>query len=110
VRREIVAQPHPREVHEIARLAREVDRAADRDEVRGRAMRENEPHGEAAAVADPVGLGIAPSAALTLVDLQGWSVPECAAALELSESAVRALLRAGRESVRAALEAEVDSS
>lgn len=54
------------------------------------------------------GLGIGPSAVLTLVDLHGWRVRECALALDLAEPAVRVLLRAGREGVRAALEAEVD--
>lgn len=54
-------------------------------------------------------LGIAPSAVLTLCDLHGWPVGECAFALERPEAQVRAFLQAGREGVRAALEQEVDS-
>ena len=54
-------------------------------------------------------LGIAPSAVLTLCDLHGWPVCECAFALDRPEAQVRAFLRAGREGVRAALEQEVDS-
>jgi RNA polymerase sigma-70 factor (ECF subfamily) len=54
-------------------------------------------------------LGVAPSAVLTLCDLHGWPVSECAFALELDDARVRGFLRAGREGVRAALEAEIDS-
>jgi DNA-directed RNA polymerase specialized sigma24 family protein len=54
-------------------------------------------------------LGIGPTAALTLCDVHGWPVAECAFALARSESQARALLRAAREGVRAALEAEIDS-
>jgi len=54
-------------------------------------------------------LGVAPGAALTLRDIHGWSAAECAAALELSEAQARSLLRSARESLRAALEAEIDS-
>ncbi len=54
-------------------------------------------------------LGVAPSAVLTLCDLHGWPVGECAFALELDDARARAFLRAGREGVRAALEAEIDN-
>lgn len=54
-------------------------------------------------------LGVGPSAVLTLRDLHGWPVGECAFALELDDVRVRAFLQAGREGVRAALEAEIDS-
>ena len=54
-------------------------------------------------------LGIAASAVLTLCDEYGWSVGECAFALERSEAQARAFLHAGREGVRAALEAEIDA-
>jgi RNA polymerase sigma-70 factor (ECF subfamily) len=54
-------------------------------------------------------LGVAPAAALTLRDIHGWSLAECTAVLELSEPQVRSLVRAAREGLRAALEAEIDS-
>lgn len=54
-------------------------------------------------------LGIAPSAVLTLCDLHGWPVCECAFALDRPEEQVRAFLRSEREGVRVALEQEVDS-
>ena len=57
---EVVAQAHAREVDEILRLAREVQRVADRDEVGRVGAVRGEPHGQAAAVADPVGgVGVA---------------------------------------------------
>jgi len=55
-------------------------------------------------------LGIAPSAALTLCDVHGWPVSECAFALDRPDAQVLAFLRAGREGVRAALEQEVDGA
>ena len=54
-------------------------------------------------------LPIAQSAVVTLHDVHGWSVAECAAALRRPVAETHALLRAGRESLRAALEAEVDA-
>ena len=54
-------------------------------------------------------LGIGPSAALTLHDVHGWPIAECALALERSEAEVRRLLHTAREALRATLEAEVDS-
>jgi DNA-directed RNA polymerase specialized sigma24 family protein len=54
-------------------------------------------------------LGIAPSAMLTLCDVHGWPVSECAIALQRPEAEVRAFLRAGREALRATLEAEIDT-
>jgi RNA polymerase sigma-70 factor, ECF subfamily len=54
-------------------------------------------------------LGVAQAAALTLRDIHGWALAECAAALELSDPQVRSLVRAAREGLRAALEAEIDS-
>lgn len=55
-------------------------------------------------------LGIAPNAALTLCDVHGWPVSECAFALDRPDAQVLAFLRAGREGVRAALEQEVDGA
>jgi RNA polymerase sigma-70 factor (ECF subfamily) len=54
-------------------------------------------------------LGVAQAAALTLRDIHGWPLVECAAALELSQPQARSLVRAAREGLRAALEAEIDS-
>jgi RNA polymerase sigma-70 factor, ECF subfamily len=54
-------------------------------------------------------LGVARAAALTLRDVHGWSILECAAALDLPEPQMRSLLGAAREGLRAALEAEIDS-
>ncbi|HEX8159154.1 MAG TPA: hypothetical protein VF526_17350 [Solirubrobacteraceae bacterium] len=54
-------------------------------------------------------LGVARAAALTLRDVHGWALAECAVALDLSEPQMRSLLRAAREGLRAALEAEIDS-
>jgi DNA-directed RNA polymerase specialized sigma24 family protein len=54
-------------------------------------------------------LGIAPSAVLTLCDVHGWPVSECAIALRRPEVEVRAFLCAGREALRATLEAEIDA-
>ena len=54
-------------------------------------------------------LGIAPAAVVTLCDVHGWAVAECAAALDRSDAEVRAFRSAGREALRAMLEAEVDS-
>jgi RNA polymerase sigma-70 factor (ECF subfamily) len=55
------------------------------------------------------GLPIAQRAVVTLHDVHGWPVDECAAVLRRSVAEASALLRAGRESLRAALEAEVDA-
>ena len=54
-------------------------------------------------------LPIAQRAVVTLQDVHGWPVGECAAVLRRSVAETRALLRAGRERLRAALEAEVDA-
>ena len=54
-------------------------------------------------------LPIAQRALVTLHDVHDWSVGECAAALRRSAAETAALLRAGREGLRAALEAEVDA-
>jgi hypothetical protein len=55
-------------------------------------------------------LGVGQGAVVTLHDIHGWSLRECPLALRRCEDEARALLRAGREGVRAALEAEVDCS
>jgi DNA-directed RNA polymerase specialized sigma24 family protein len=54
-------------------------------------------------------VGIAPAAVVTLCDVHGWPVSECAAALGRPDAEVRGFLSAGREALRAMLEAEVDS-
>jgi hypothetical protein len=54
-------------------------------------------------------LPIAQRAVVTLHDVHGWPVAECAAVLRRSRVEASALLRAGREGLRAALEAEVDA-
>jgi DNA-directed RNA polymerase specialized sigma24 family protein len=54
-------------------------------------------------------LGIAPSALVTLHDVHGWPMSDCATALRRTTDEARALLRAGREGLRAAVEAEIDS-
>ena len=55
-------------------------------------------------------LPIAQRAVVTLHDVHGWPANECATVLRRSVVETRALLRAGRESLRAALEAEVDAA
>lgn len=52
-------------------------------------------------------LGVARSAVVTLCDVHGWPASECAIALGRPDAEVRAFLRAGRESLRAVLEAEI---
>jgi DNA-directed RNA polymerase specialized sigma24 family protein len=54
-------------------------------------------------------LGIAQSAIVTLHDVHGWPLEDCAIALRCSDGLARRLLRAGREGLRAVIEAEVDA-
>jgi DNA-directed RNA polymerase specialized sigma24 family protein len=53
-------------------------------------------------------LPIAQRAVVTLHDVHGWPLVECSGVLRRSVVEASGLLRAGRESLRAALEAEVD--